>query len=199
MPYIDSKSSKPATAILLLVLASLALAACGGSSSSSSSTANASATTPTRGAAGALPGRFSAFRECLQKNGVTPPKRTPGQRRAPGVGGLLGGAQLPKGVTRAQYQAAVKKCGGLPGLLGGVAPRFNKAALAKFAACMREHGVNVPEPNTSGNGPVFNDKGLSTTSATFQAADAKCRSDLQGAFGARPGGVGAPASPSPSG
>ena len=37
-------------------------------------------------------GRFAAVRECLQKNGITLPQRTPGQRRPPGAaGGFLGG------------------------------------------------------------------------------------------------------------
>ncbi len=56
--------------------------------------------------------RFKALRECLQKNGITLPKRTPGQRPPGGFLGGAGGPQLPAGVTRAQYQAAVKKCGG---------------------------------------------------------------------------------------
>ncbi len=72
------------------------------------------------------------------------------------------GLQLPKGVTRAQYEAAIKKCGG--GSFAGRGARFNspayKAALTKFAACMRENGVNVPAPNTSGSGPIFDTKGL---------------------------------------
>ena len=77
-----------------------------------------SASTARRAPDGPNAGRFAAMRECLQKNGITLPKRTPGQRpvrrrlsrrrrwqrrRRP---------QLPKGVTRAQYEAAVKKCGG---------------------------------------------------------------------------------------
>ena len=33
---------------------------------------------------------------------------------------------------------------------------------------MRENGVNLPAPNTSGNGPVFNTKGIDTSSATFK-------------------------------
>jgi len=200
MPQINSNRSKPATAVLVVLLASLVLAACGGSStnSSSSTSASASATTSTTGGiAGALKSRFTALRECLQKNGITLPKRTPGQVRPPGAGGFLGGGAGPllqKGITPAQYQAALKKCGG--GLrAGGFAGRFNnpafKAALTKFAACMRENGVNVPQPNTSGNGPIFNSAGLSTSSAKFQAAEAKCRSDLPGAF-ARPGIAGAP-------
>jgi hypothetical protein len=62
---------------------------------------------------------------------------------------------------------------------------------------MRENGVNLPTPNTSGNGPVFNTKGLNTSSATFKSAQSKCQSDLQGvgggpSSGAPPGGGGGP-------
>jgi hypothetical protein len=192
MPHIKRTrrvSMGTATAVVVLLLASLGLAACGGSSSSSSTSANAAATSATgaTGATGRGAGRFTALRECLQKNGITLPKRTPGQRPQGGAGGFLGGGaggpQLPKGVSRAQYEAAVKKCGG--GAFVGAGGRINspgvKQALAKFATCMRENGVNVPEPNTSG-GPIFNTKGLDTSSAQFKTADAKCRSDLQGAF-----------------
>ncbi len=206
MPQIHSSASKPAIAVAALVLTAFVLAACGGSSAKSSSSTNASATSSTAG--GSRPGasRFAAFRECLQKNGITLPKRPSGQQRGPGAGGLLGGAgggggpaQLPKGVTRAQYEAAVKRCGGAPGRAGfgaGGAGRFNsplvKQALDKFAACMRENGVNVPAPNTSGKGPVFNTKGLNTASAAFKAAQTRCATVLRGAFRAQPGAGGAP-------
>jgi hypothetical protein len=220
MPHINRTrrvSVTAATAVVVLLLASLALAACGGSSSSSSTSANAAATSATgaTGTAGRGAGRFTALRECLQKNGITLPKRTPGQRPRGGAGGFLGGGaggaggpHLPNGVSRAQYEAAVKKCGG--GAFAGGGGRFNspaaKQALAKFATCMRENGVNVPEPNTSG-GPIFNSKGLNTSSPKFKAAEAKCQSDLRGAFlrgrggrpptgpGGEPGGSGATAPP----
>jgi hypothetical protein len=213
MPHIHSRRSKPAiAALILLLLAALALAACGSSSNGSSPTsASASATkstsTSTPGAAeaakGAISGRFTAMRECLQKNGITLPKRTPGQRPAPGSGGFFGGPgglQLPKGMTRTQYEAILKKCGGsffrdrrgLPGIGTRLQSPAVTKALAKFAACMRENGVNVPAPNTSGKGPIFNTKDLNTTSTTFRTAETKCRTALQGAFRARPGAAGAP-------
>jgi hypothetical protein len=185
----------------VLLLACLGLAACGGSSKSSSSTSASAAATASTGAgatggpAGAGAGRFKAVRECLQKSGITLPQRTAGTPRTPGAGGFLGGAggpQLPKGVTRAQYEAAVKKCGGRA--LGGGLNRLRnpayKAALAKFATCMRENGVNVPQPNTSGSGPVFNIKGLNTASATFKAAESKCSVDLRNTFRPSPGAAG---------
>jgi hypothetical protein len=190
----------------------LALAACGGSSSkSSSSGANAAATgaaangaSGPSGPTGAFAGRFAALRECLQKNGVTLPARTPGQRPSFGGGfpGAGAGPRLPAGVSREQFEAAMKKCGGSAGFRRfgpsggfGASGRFRSPAftqaLTKFAACMRENGVNLPAPNTSGSGPVFNTTGVDTKSPQFTSALAKCRSDLS-FF--RPGGTGAPGS-----
>jgi hypothetical protein len=174
---------------VLVLSAGVALAACGGTSKSSSSGANAAATSaagakPTRptGPTGAFNSRFAAVRECLQKNGVTLPPRTPGTR--PPYGGFLRGAtgpQLPSGVSREKFEAAVKKCGG-PARFGAAgrlrSPAF-RLLLTKFAACMRENGIDVPAPNTSGDGPVFNTTGINTKSPQFTAAVAKCRSDLR--------------------
>jgi hypothetical protein len=201
---------KAAAVLAVLLLAALGLAACGssGSSTTTSTSANAAATSgsgagtatapsgPTGSPSGSGPsgptgprsGRFTALRECLQKNGVTLPKPAPGQRR-----GFLGGATgLPNGVTRGQMEAALKKCGGL---FGGGLRRFSnpgyKQSLAKFATCMRENGVDVPEPNTSGNGPVFNTKGLETNSVKFRTAEAKCRAVLRASFRPPAGGAGA--------
>jgi len=212
MSDIDGKRHRPAgTAtigiVLVLVPASLGLAACGGSSNTTATSANASATTPRSatgtGATGPGGARFKAMRECLQKNGVTLPQRPPGQRGGPpggpsGPRGFFGGAggangpQPPNGVTRAQLQAAIKKCGG--GVGDQILRRGTRlknpaylAALTKFATCMRENGVNVPAPNTSGNGPIFSTKGLNTASAQFRSAELKCRSDLTGPLQRGPG------------
>jgi hypothetical protein len=202
MPHIQSTSSRAATALLAILIAGVALAACGGASNGSSSTgaSTSASTTATRGPRGADSAGFLALRECLRKNGVTLPKRTPGQRRSHGAGGFLGGAggapRLPKGVTRSQYEATIKKCGSFPHIhfyrAGGVHSPAAKHALARFASCMRRAGESLPHPNTSGKGPVFDTKGLDTTSAKFKAADVKCRSELSGAFRARPGAGGAP-------
>jgi hypothetical protein len=196
MHHINEKRRTPArnargavAALIAVLLACVGLTACGGSSNSSSTSATAAATSstatnPPAGAASPGGGRFAALRECLAKNGITLPKRTPGQPPGGGGGFLGGGAgggpPLPAGVTRAQYEAAVKKCGGAA--FGGAGSRIKspayKQAVAKFAACMRENGVKLPEPNTSGNGPIFNTKGVNTASAQFKAAQTKCRGDL---------------------
>jgi len=189
-------------------LAGLGLTACGGSGSSTTATqASAAATSTTAGSTGAgrtsssgatgprgttgAPPRFNALRECLQKQGVHLPTRPGG-----GAGLGLGGANLPKGVTRAQLQSAMRKCVGDRGLPaggpgaargGGAQNSRFRLALSAFANCLRKNGVNVPQPNTAGTGPVFSTKGLNTTSPQFKAATAKCRSALVGALGLRRG------------
>jgi hypothetical protein len=220
MPHANTRSRKPAVAaVVVLLLACLGLVACGGSSSSTtSSSANAASTggasgTSSTGSTSTTPGapgsgrgsaRFAAMRECLQKNGITLPKRTPGSRSGGGFvpgAGAGGGPQLPGGVTRAQYEAALKKCGDGSGhfFRGGAAQRLNnpvfKAALTKYGDCLRQNGINLPAANTSGNGPIFDTKGINTASSQFKSASAKCRTTLVGAFrrpAGAPGGAGAP-------
>ncbi len=194
MFQLNVKSRKPTAAVFTVLVACIGIAACGGSSTGTSSqskaTTAASATSPTtRGGA-----RFGALRQCLQQNGITLPKRSPGQ--GPGNGGLLGGgagSQLPKGVSHAQLEAALKKCGG--GLVRrgqSLNTPARTQAFTKFAACMRTNGINLPAPNTSGKGPTFNTKGLDTSSAKFRQAYAKCTSQLRGVFAGRPPGGGPP-------
>ncbi|MGH2911128.1 MAG: hypothetical protein ACRDJ3_01485 [Solirubrobacteraceae bacterium] len=217
MPNIRYLLRTPAaSALAVLALTGFGFAGCGGSSSSSQTNAAAtsvsSATTSTEkgnssgtsteknggsnGPSGANSpnGRFSAMRECLRKSGITLPAPPTGSGRSRGglLGGVAGG-QLPKGVTRAQLQAAIAKCGG--GRFGGPGGRpgnFRRAnspvfkkALAAYSACLRQNGVKLPPPNTSGKGPVFSAKGLNTSSPQFKSATTKCRGVLLSAFRAR--------------
>lgn len=199
------KIHKSAMAVLVLAVAGVTLAACGSSNSSSAGTGtagakqSAAATAPgTSTTPGSPRGRFSALRECLQKEGVTLPQRKPGQGGGAG-GGFLGGGSLPAGVSRTKLEAALKKCESTLKITprrGGFALRNPaiKAAYTKFATCMRENGVNLPAPNTSGAGPIFDTRGINTTSPTFKAAEAKCRVDLAGVFKRRAGAPAAGAS-----
>jgi hypothetical protein len=167
--------------------------------SATGTTTPASTTTGTTSAARAA--RFAAVRTCLSKKGITLPQH------ASGAGGFLsgaGGAQLPKGMTRAQFTEALQSCGtgfNRGGRLGKgskgfhnpfKSPRFH-AVLVRFAACLRQQGVDVGEPNTTGNGPIFDTKGINTGSPKFKAATSKCRSTLLYALqpnGAHPGTAG---------
>jgi hypothetical protein len=55
--------------------------------------------------------------------------------------------------------------------------------------------VNIPAPNTSGNGPIFNTKGIDTASTQFKTAETKCSAVLRGGFRGGAGANGAPGSP----
>jgi hypothetical protein len=132
----------------------------------------------------------------MRTQGITLPQPKPGQPE----GGTA--PALPAGVTRAHYEAALKKCGALrsrlPGGAGaptGPRQRFRspafKAALLRFAACMRENGIALPAPNTTGTGPVFSTAGINTAGPRFRAAESKCAPQLRQGF-SRPGAGGAP-------
>lgn len=204
-----SSRLQPATPLLAAALACIGIAACGGSGKPSKSTsASAAATSSSTSTAAGGPGggRFAAMRACLEKEGVKLPKRPSGSQPggpggAPGGGGFPGGGEgfrrrLPGGVSSEKLQAALQKCGG-SSFAGRHRGFFNgssgKKALTEFASCMREHGVSLPAPNTSGKGPVFDTKGLDVGSSKFRSADSKCRSKLPGPFAHQGGG-----SPPPS-
>jgi hypothetical protein len=197
-------------------LACLGLAACGGSSPSKNASASVSSTSTSTSTSGSGaddpdggPQRFAAIRRCLQKEGVMLPQRPAGQRPPYDEthrGGFFGGGahssagHLPKGMSTEKFGAALKKCGsrfarhGFSGHgFAGVHGHFfdsghAKIALAAFATCMRENGVKLPAPNTSGKGPVFDTKGIDTGSTQFKNAETKCASKLPGPFGGHGGG-----------
>ncbi len=145
----------------------------------STTTGTGTATTPSSTNAP----RITAIRSCLAKKGITIPQSHP-----------LADAKLPHGMSRSQFYEQLRGCAGglLPphGAAGAKSlagrkgfhnpfsnPRFH-TVLARFAACLRQQGVNVGEPNTSGKGPIFNTKGVNTGIPQFKAATAKCRSTL---------------------
>lgn len=178
------------------------LASCGSSGKSSSSSAGKSVSTTQRGSRA---NAFASLRACLQKEGINLPSAPSGGGPADGgPPGPGGGFKLPQGVSQSKFQEAMKKCGG-GGFPGGARRGFNsstaRAALTKYASCMRENGVNLPTPNTNGNGPVFNAKGIDTSSTAFKNARQKCQGDLKGAFsaGRPPGGEGGPPGGPPNG
>jgi hypothetical protein len=86
------------------------------------------------------------------------------------------------GSTAAEYQAAITKCIGKlhlhvkPPSLPGTSTKGkqNKLKLIALAECLRHEGINVPPPNTSGNGPILDLKGVDTSSTAYKAAVTKC-------------------------
>lgn len=207
MPRTTTPIWRISPAALALAVAALVLAACGGSSSKTGSSTSAragasaasapAATTPTAPSATkttpATPqaGRFAALRACIEKAGIPLPPLRPGTPPADVLGG--GASKLPPGVSRAQLQAAVSKCTGGSqagsGLAaGGLKSPAVKAALTAFTGCMRQHGVNLPPPNTSGKGPVFATAGLHASATQLHDAQLACTPALTRALRTQPGG-----------
>jgi hypothetical protein len=159
-----------------------------GTTTPGGSTASTTPSTSTAPGQTGTPG-MAAIRACLAKKGITLPEKHP-----------LADAHLPSGMSHAQLYEEVQRCAGgllppgrghfhrFPGAAGPKGfhnpfnnPRFH-TVLARFSACLRQHGIDVGEPNTSGKGPIFDTKGINTGSPQFKAATAECRSTLLGAL-----------------
>jgi hypothetical protein len=194
--------------ILAAVLGALFLSACGGSSSPSASVAGATTAT-TSGAGAGSSGSSTSTTTTSESSGASGkdpgssgrhikragPARAPSARRrrsrarvshlraclrANGINPLRKGQ---KGASRQKLQGALARCANTVRTYRRrvlSSPKY-RAALKSFTSCMRSHGVpNFPEPNTSGNGPVFGGARL-TRNPQMRTASRACIRLLQAA------------------
>jgi hypothetical protein len=157
------------------LLSVLALAACGSSSSGGGGSATAASSSNDRDTA-----RLK-LQDCLRKQGINVPNQ-PGLRQ-------LSATERQK--TQAALQGPCKKYA--QNAFGNQTPEERQAfqdAFAKFSACMRQHGVDVPN-FTPGQGPPAGGQRLNRNTPKFQAAQKAC-ADLrpQRPGGGGPGGAG---------
>lgn len=127
-----------------------------------------------------------------QGTGTTPAGTPPNGDRPPGdgQGGPPSGADGRGGdfgrdlsdAERRRMQAAFEKCGarfgggfGRGDGPGGRSGRPNAAALARFVACVRRNGYDLPDPDTSGDGPVFDDRAVDRDDPAFVKASRACQ------------------------
>ena len=159
----------------------LALAACGGSPDGDrvASLTGGGVTGTTNGAAKTAdkdPQQAALdFAKCMREHGIDMPDPQVDDQgrvrvRVGGPGG--GGRPDPKKLDEAQ-----KACGRLMGGgdgAGQIDPEERDAMVA-FARCMREHGIDMPDP--TGDGLVMrkdDDRGPDPSSEQFQAAEKAC-------------------------
>ena len=181
--------SLAAVAALSVASASLALTACGGTSPSSAATSSRQ-------------DAMLKFARCMRQHGVNFPDPT-------------GSGPVSIHITNQQaFDAAQNAChsyltAGEKKLTPAQQAQFQDQAL-QFARCMRAHGVNLPDPQTTGNGGAISiqkrvgpggpggpsgpagpggggGNGLDPNSPVFQAAQKACQSLLPGKG---PGGPG---------
>jgi hypothetical protein len=189
-----SQRSRPRPVLVVLGLAlalALGAAACGGSPDG-----DGVATLGGDGANDQQTGSGSAkkdpqeaaleFARCMREHGVDMPDPevdSQGRIRVTvGNPGSKGNPPDPK-----KLEAAQQACGNLLGgggeAPGELDPKAQDAMLA-FARCMREHGIDMPDP--TGNGLVFNSKrgqGPDPRSSRFKEAERACDhhlADLRG-------------------
>ena len=165
-----------AAAALLAASASLALTACGGSS-------------PSKAASSSPQDAMLKFARCMRQHGVNFPDPT-------GSGPVSIHITNPQAFDAAQNACAKYRDAGRKSISPAQQAKFQDQAL-QFARCMRAHGVNLPDPQTTGNGGAISiqkhvggpggggNTGPDPSSPTFQAAQKACQSLLggKGAFG----------------
>jgi hypothetical protein len=93
---------------------------------------------------------------------------------------------------RQKLQAAMQACGADFGGRGGAAGRGDgrrpdvtstayRKAIRAYTACVRKNGYDLPDPDFSGKGPIFDAKKVDQDDATFKKASAACQSTLRSA------------------
>jgi hypothetical protein len=187
-PAVPSMGRRTIIATLLVLACAVGVSACG--SSNTSSTASASTSSGARSQA-----RLN-LAKCFRQHGINVPDPSTGSGPA-GGGGVFRALQ---GYSRSQVQAATQAC---RQYFAQAFPRVNlspaqqaqfRQQFVKFAECMRAHGVNVPDPSTSGAGG-FGFRGtfrsIDRNSPAFQAASKACQS-LRPGRGPGGGGPGGP-------
>jgi hypothetical protein len=127
-----------ALAVPLLAVSAIALAACGADAPSSAADREQKARDAQL-----------AFAKCMREHGIDMPDPKPNQ------GGIS--LNVPKGTSPAKVDAAEEACRKYleavqgPDLSPEQEKKFQQAALAQ-ARCMREHGIDMPDPTFDGKG-----------------------------------------------
>jgi hypothetical protein len=163
---------------LTLALAAVVLAACGSSASGEGGQAS----------------REEAqleFAECMREHGVDMPDPKPGQaglvfgtvKGGPGGKSRSSGGIDPEDpATKKALQACESKMPKGQKMSPQQEEKFKEAALA-FSQCMREHGIDMPDPQFGGEGKVtmkIEKGGLDPNSPAFEEAQEDCRKEVPG-------------------
>jgi hypothetical protein len=160
MPKIEI-SGRVAACASVLALAGAGLTACGGSSGSSQSHNGSSAT----------------------RIGTSSTATSPSTSSSSSSGGASAAkarSQIAERLRQSKASAGHMPAGRTRGFTAQ--QTAFRHALGNFAGCLRQQGVKIPQPNTSGNGPILSTKGIDTSTPQYRAAVMKCRSVLIGAF-----------------
>jgi hypothetical protein len=134
-----------------------------------------------------------AFAECMRDQGIDMPD--PETAEGPGGGGTF--AFGGEGGDGGELQEALEACDEFLQQAGNARGEIDPEQLdrlVEFAGCMREHGIDMPDPNADGgmiirrsdDGRVTNSaSGIDPSSPEFQEAQEACQPILGDDFGPR--------------
>jgi hypothetical protein len=178
---------RPYLAALFAVLAlALAVAACGGGGGKGDGVASlgggkATATTSPGNSGKDFKQMALAYARCMRQHGIDMP-----DPKFDAAGRMAG--QLPAGVgpDDPKFKAADQACkqyapSGEP---DKVDPQVQQQMLA-YARCMRQHGINIPDPKPGEGIGVDGSKGVNPEDPKFKAADQACQQYAPGGGGGR--------------
>ncbi len=165
-----------------VLLVPLVLAACG-SEPAGGGVATAGNGSASTASASAPPADLTAVARCLRDNGIDVSDPDPGTGRLD-----LGSAR--RGDPEA-FRQAMEKCRHLlpAGSLGAQLGPDDIEKLRQFAQCMREHGVDMPDPDPGAGNPFGGALGrIDRNSPAFRTAFDACKDKLPAALADRGGG-----------
>jgi hypothetical protein len=179
----------PATGRPVRLLAGLAvfaivttLAACSASSSQPgvATLESAKAGQPSASASGAdFQQSLLEFAACMRDHGIDMPDPEFGADGMPDFRKLVASMDI----GNPDFTAARQACSSyMAGLATSTDPKVQaewQQALVEFAGCMRDHGIDMPDPQP-GIGPFRNLAGVDTSSPEFEAAYEACADKLSG-------------------
>jgi hypothetical protein len=185
-----------------LALGTTVLALAGAAACARSSASPGIATAGGKGSASAHPSasvdpveQAREFAQCMRDHGVDMPD--------PDTAGGAGSGAIRitvSGGPNSGVDAAMDACKDkLPN--GGTPPSMNpqqQEAMREYAQCMRDHGVDMPDPDPNGGPMVIGGSGgpkVTPDDPTFQAAQEACQSKLPGAITQKGGGSGSDTGP----
>ncbi|MEV5709882.1 hypothetical protein [Actinoallomurus sp. NPDC052274] len=149
---------KTVAALVLAPALLLGLPACGSGNKPANAQASASSDLA----------KMRAFARCMRANGVD--MTDPQSDGNGGIGGIAvrGGSGKSQSTDDDTLKAAEAKCGRLRPK-GGKPKKLSAADLAKlraYAKCMRQHGVDMPDPNPDGGILIKRNSGQGSQSAS---------------------------------